>query len=73
MSSSEYTALQKYKELKAGIETTNNDALPLPVPFGCNRPSTISTTITGHPGSTGPIGPTGAPGPTNGGVFALYA
>ena len=81
MSSSERTALRKYKEMLADIETTNTVDGPLPVPFGCNAQvtTTTSTGINGHPGPTGPtgptgkIGPTGAHGPTNGGVFALYA
>ena len=80
MSSSDYTALRKYKEMQANIETTNMVDGPLPVPFGCNtQVTTISTGVNGHPGPTGPtgstgrLGPTGAHGPTNGGVFALYA
>jgi hypothetical protein len=79
MSSSEYTALRKYKEMLADSETSKEDDCPLPVPFGCNRQVIPSSGLIGHPGPTGPtgatgkIGPTGAAGPTNGGVFALYA
>ena len=85
MSSSDHTALRKYKEMLADIETQNKADGPLPVPFGCNQQATTntgatgSTGVIGYPGPTGPIGPTGktgptgAPGPTNGGVFALYA
>jgi len=66
--------------MQANIETTTNADGPFPIPYGCNpQVTTTNIGVNGHPGPTGPtgstgrLGPTGAPGPTNGGIFALYA
>ena len=84
MSSSDYIALKKFKELKGNCST---DELGDPlspswynVPINDNCDCTVvlgtgptgPTGWTGWTGPTGPTGNTGPAGPTQGGVFAIF-
>ena len=85
MSSSDYTALKKFKEIQSSCEV-NEIGDPLSsswfdIPVGqttdCKRTlgtgPTGSTGLRGATGFTGPIGIQGIPGPTNGGIFTVIA
>jgi hypothetical protein len=82
MSSSDYTTLRKLKQIQGSCKVDDyGDPVSLSwfdVPYGDRVDcapglGTGPTGKTGQTGYTGPAGPTGAPGPTNGGVFTIFA
>ena len=85
MSSSDYIAIKKLKELKSSCETDElGDPLSpswynVPVTNDCDCSVVLGTGPTGAVGSIGPIGytgytgVTGPVGPTNGGVISIFA
>jgi hypothetical protein len=85
MSSSDYTALRKFKEIQGSCNVNeigdplSSSWFDIPVGNTTNCSITLGTGPTGsrgpigYTGSTGPRGVQGIPGPTNGGIFAITA
>ena len=84
MSSSDYTALKKYKEIQGAckVDDIGNPVSPswFNIPIGTTADCTFTlgtgpTGMTGSTGYTGRTGPTGLQGPagsSNGGAFVIY-
>jgi len=85
MSSSDYIALKKLKEIKGSCDADDlgNPLSPswynVPVNDNCDCTVTLGTGptgpigMTGYTGYTGHTGYTGPVGPTQGGVFSIFA